>query len=327
MRRIERMVIIVWAIAGSAFAQEERNGIAPLPLLDRISPEGSVSSSASEMLSTKPITDRGEAEILAPLPTPTSVKEDTEAVEKSTEIQPLSQPVQPTPPPTAAPFGRINGAARAPGTGNAMAPGTPAAAGAAKLPAKIPFGRAMAEPSLPLGPHTAIAMPVANVDAVEVSAPVAATPAPLEADPVTEDEAAPTEFSSPIFDASDDVSLPRKALLRVMNKVTAQSALFKVKPGDTVLFGKLKISVQQCRISNPKSQKDSAALLDIHEHTLTTSLPKTLFRGWMYASSPSITGLEHPIYDVTMVGCEVAAPPPVAEKLEKDVPKSEKKRK
>ena len=204
-----------------------------------------------------------------------------------------------------------------------QAPKAPAAAPKPNMfqPAKVPFKRASesypgAGKEIPSGPHTAVAVPVGDVDAVEVSEPAPPTPPAAGADPVKEDETMPTELTSPIFEGAEDNGGPRKIIIRILNKVTAQAMLFKSRPNDVVKFGKLTVNTVMCRNSAKNSQSDSAALLDIREE-----LPgkeggvKQLFRGWMYASSPSITALEHPIYDVTMVACEIAA----------DLPKPEEK--
>lgn len=188
---------------------------------------------------------------------------------------------------------------------------------------KVPFGKATAPmQEIPSGPHTAIATPVENVDSIEVSEPAPPTPVAPEADPATQDPAEPTELTSPMFDQAGDSGAPRKILIRVLNKVTAQSTLFRASPGDTVKFGRLEINTIMCRVSAPNSQKDYAALLDIHENLPDNKEKKPLFRGWMYASSPSIEALEHPIYDVTMVSCDLAdAEPKKEEKPQKKAKK------
>jgi len=176
-----------------------------------------------------------------------------------------------------------------------------------KLPANIPFGRGSSPgPAIPSGPHTAIAVPVVDVDAAEAAAAAAPTPVDAGADPVSEDPAQPTELTSPIFTDVPDNGAPRKMTFRVLNKVTGQSALLEAKPGEHLTFGQIDIVAVMCRASAPTSQTDYAGLLDIREQLPGKTELKPLFRGWMYASSPSITALEHPIYDVTMVTCEIA---------------------
>jgi hypothetical protein len=207
----------------------------------------------------------------------------------------------------------------------------PVPATAAKpLPAIIPFGRAAPSgPVIPSTPHIAIAVPVVDVDAAEAAAAAPPTPIAPAADPVAEDPAQPTELTSPMFDATSDNGSPRKMIFRVLNKVTGQSALLEAKPGEHLTFGQIRILAIMCRASAPTSQADFAGLLEISEHLPGKADLKPFFRGWMYASSPSITALEHPVYDVTMVSCDIAGAKPEKEATsdDKSAKKSSKKAK
>lgn len=153
------------------------------------------------------------------------------------------------------------------------------------------------------------AVPVENIDGIEVTEPAAPAPAMLEADPVKEDPAAPTELTAPMFASNGDTKTPRQIVLRVLNKVTARAEELKAKPGETLKFGKLEIEAVQCYQSAPTSLPDSVALLSIREQLADQKRAKLLFHGWMYASTPSLTALEHPIYDVTMVECAMRTKP------------------
>lgn len=170
---------------------------------------------------------------------------------------------------------------------------------------KVPFGKAEpAAPIIPSGPHETVAVPVVDVDALD--APEAAPPAPVEAgaDPVQENPAEPTELTSPIFEAEVGPMGTRSVVIRALNKVTAQSETITLKSNQMVKFGQLQITAITCQTSAARSQTDYAALLDIVEKLPTGDGTKPVFRGWMYASSPSIAALEHPVYDVTMVECK-----------------------
>lgn len=175
----------------------------------------------------------------------------------------------------------------------------------------VPFQRAtpygtQAVPS-PLPMERSV--PVENIDGIEVSEPAAPTETQLEANPAQEDPAAPTELTAPMFAANGDKKTPRELVLRVLNKVTARSEELRARPGETITFGKLVIEAVQCYQSAPSSQSDSVALLSLSEKVADAERPRLLFHGWMYASSPSLTALEHPIYDVTMVDCAMKTEP------------------
>ncbi len=272
--------VMVTAVASAQ--SDDQGGIAPLPSdtsMTRITPDGP--SDADSIFTThKP----GTLPWKANAPTGPSA---------------APQPVQAIP--SASPFNTT------PAVGNSSG----------AMPDKVPFGHASLPPVIPAGPHATTSAPVADVDAVEVSEPAPATPVVPEADPAKEDPANPTELTSPIFDASSDNGGPRKIVLRVLNKVTGQSERLDAKPNDLLKFGRLDILPVTCRTSLPTSQRDDAALLDIVEHLPGTNTVKPVFHGWMYASSPSITSLEHPIYDVTMVACEIADHTPPAPKTAK----------
>lgn len=191
-------------------------------------------------------------------------------------------------------------------------------------PQKIPFGKATPTgPEIPSAPHRAVATPIENIDAVEASEPAPPTPVAPEADPASQSHEEPTELTSPIFDSVSDNGAPRRMMLRVLNKVTAQAATYRPAPGEKVRFGQLEITAATCQNSVPTSQPDHAGLLDVYELLPDGKEKKLLFRGWMYASSPSISGLEHPVYDVTMVDCEIAVP--AATKTSEKPEKSTKK--
>ncbi len=89
------------------------------------------------------------------------------------------------------------------------------------------------------------------------------------------------------------------ALLQVLDKVNAQNTVLTVKVGQQAQFGSLTIQVQACDIHPPDQVQDSAAYL-----TITDSHPDApSFQGWILANNPSISMLQHPIYDVRVVGC------------------------
>lgn len=177
----------------------------------------------------------------------------------------------------------------------------PSVPGAGDIPFQrsTPYGSQAVPAPLPMNQ----AVPTETIDGIEVTEPAAPAQAPVGADPVSEDPAAPTELTSPLFSTDIDDKTPRTMKLRVLNKVTARAQTLTAKPGETLSFGKLTIEARQCYRSVPSSLSDSVALLAIYEQTPERKEPKLLFQGWMYASSPSITALEHPIYDVTMVDC------------------------
>tara|TARA_Y100000589_G_scaffold318472_1_gene345980 strand:+ start:525 stop:908 length:384 start_codon:yes stop_codon:yes gene_type:complete len=92
-------------------------------------------------------------------------------------------------------------------------------------------------------------------------------------------------------------------VLQGMDKVTARVWSFEAPTGRTVRFGTLEIVVQKCERTPPEEPPESAAYLDIYEAKPNEARIE-LFHGWMFASSPGLSGLEHPVYDVWVLGCK-----------------------
>lgn len=92
-------------------------------------------------------------------------------------------------------------------------------------------------------------------------------------------------------------------VLQGLDKITARTSKFAFRVGETVDFGSLKITAHSCQVSDPMDPPESAALLEIHEQK-KNQLPKNIFQGWMFASSPALYSLEHPIYDIWVIDCK-----------------------
>jgi len=96
------------------------------------------------------------------------------------------------------------------------------------------------------------------------------------------------------------------ALLQGLDKVTARVQTIEAPVGVPVHFGSLEIIARACKKRRPEDQPESAAFLDIWE--LRPGAPAaTLFRGWMFASSPALSAMEHPVYDLWVLDCRPAA--------------------
>ena len=92
------------------------------------------------------------------------------------------------------------------------------------------------------------------------------------------------------------------AVLQGLDKVTARVSTIEVPLGDTAKFGALEIIVRACDKRPPEETPESAAFLDVWE--VRPGEPAvSIFRGWMFASSPALSALEHPVYDVWVIDC------------------------
>jgi hypothetical protein len=95
----------------------------------------------------------------------------------------------------------------------------------------------------------------------------------------------------------------RTALLQGLDKVTARISTIDAELGKPVRFGTLEITLRACRKHPPEEPPEAAAFLEIRD-ILPDEAPKPIFSGWMFASSPALSALQHPVYDVWVVDCK-----------------------
>ncbi len=96
------------------------------------------------------------------------------------------------------------------------------------------------------------------------------------------------------------------ALLQGLDKITARIANFAAPVGTPVRFHRLSITVRDCERNPPEDRPESAAFLQIHE-VGRGGEKKQLFSGWMFASSPALSALQNPVYDVELLACTAAS--------------------
>jgi len=103
-------------------------------------------------------------------------------------------------------------------------------------------------------------------------------------------------------------------ILRTLDKVTAITKDFDVKIGESLKFGTLTVDTKHCEIKPPEFIPETFAFLQIfeppqlrpkeREKLATEPEPIKLFSGWMLASKPAISALDHAVYDVWVIGCK-----------------------
>ena len=92
------------------------------------------------------------------------------------------------------------------------------------------------------------------------------------------------------------------AVLQGLDKVTARVSEVRAPVGRPVSFGTLEIVARTCDKRPPEETPESAAFLDIWERRPGEPAIDR-FRGWMFASSPALSAMEHPVYDIWVVDC------------------------
>ena len=107
---------------------------------------------------------------------------------------------------------------------------------------------------------------------------------------------------SPVLGGPTAAAPYEVAILQGMDKVTARVSTIEAPVGEVVKFGTLEIIARHCDKRPPEETPESASFLDIWE-VRQGEAAVSLFRGWMYASSPALSALEHPVYDVWVLDC------------------------
>jgi len=106
--------------------------------------------------------------------------------------------------------------------------------------------------------------------------------------------------------AAEDVHwLPpsKTAVLQALDKITGRVRTIEAPVQQVVRFGTLDVRVRVCRKRPPEEPPESAAFLEITD-IKPGETPKQLFSGWMFASSPAVSAIEDPVYDVWVVDCK-----------------------
>ncbi len=98
-----------------------------------------------------------------------------------------------------------------------------------------------------------------------------------------------------------------EAVLQGLDKITARVSEMTVRVGETAQFGRLLIEVKACRVRPPEEPPEAAAFLEITDLGRRESRSSQAFRGWMFASSPAVSAMEHPVYDIWLAGCRETA--------------------
>ena len=92
------------------------------------------------------------------------------------------------------------------------------------------------------------------------------------------------------------------AIFAALDKVTARISRLEIALGETVKFGALNVTPHAC-FTRPLTETPlTSTFVDVEERKLDGT-EKRLFAGWMFAQSPGLNAVEHPVYDVWLTGC------------------------
>jgi len=123
---------------------------------------------------------------------------------------------------------------------------------------------------------------------------------------------------SPSFEDIDEENIPQKkrdgiekeidsgdtdlkfVSLSVLNKVTARVDIVGVLIKENFIYEDMRLYPIHCNVSDPNQKPETSVYLKIYSNTES----KVLFSGWMLKTLPSISSLEHPLYDIWVNGCD-----------------------
>lgn len=143
-------------------------------------------------------------------------------------------------------------------------------------------------------------------------------------------------FGVELYDSrSDNPRIPVSVTLRALDKITATYRDLEVPIGETVAFGPLEFLPRTCSTTPPEEFPETTVFLEVFASSSDVAgersrratgaeprgergaivlpgqeapAPPALFRGWMFASTPSLNAMEHPVYDVWVIDCKMKDP-------------------
>jgi hypothetical protein len=95
--------------------------------------------------------------------------------------------------------------------------------------------------------------------------------------------------------------------LRALDKITGRASVLLAPLNVPVKFETLTIVARSCYSTPASETPETSAFLQIDDHR-PDQAERRVFSGWMYASSPGLNGMQHPLYDVWAISCKTNAP-------------------
>ena len=187
----------------------------------------------------------------------------------------------------------------------------------------------------PVAPPVSTPPPSSTPAPVQAIAPSAAPP---EEAPPVKVIAPPPVIAPPVIDEKEVTAAPPPkatvavkpteaaikrarydvAVIHALDKISAESIRFEAAVGRPVRYKNLVFTVKACeRSAGDEAVEDAMAYMTVESQPRSapgkpTPPPRQTFRGWMFASSPGLHPLQHPVYDAWLITCRAAAPVPVA---------------
>ena len=138
------------------------------------------------------------------------------------------------------------------------------------------------------------------------------TPQPANPPPPQPADTAPRPDDTIITEMPTQKIANGRAVFSGLDKITGRIIAFDASIGETVQFGALQVTARVCYTRPPTEPTNTDAFLEVDEVTLQGEV-KRIFTGWMFAASPGLHAVEHPIYDVWLTDCASPQQTPVAQ--------------
>tara|TARA_B100001093_G_scaffold465733_1_gene483603 strand:+ start:2026 stop:2535 length:510 start_codon:yes stop_codon:yes gene_type:complete len=89
-----------------------------------------------------------------------------------------------------------------------------------------------------------------------------------------------------------------------LDKITAKTELIKIKVGETKKFEMLEVKALKCALDKSSNKTDYVAYIQVRDTFDSQNEKIFIFNGWTFSANPSLTPVEHAIYDLWLVGCK-----------------------
>jgi hypothetical protein len=184
------------------------------------------------------------------------------------------------------------------------APSTsPARQGQPAVPAAAPPAGPQAPATPPPAPASEAPPPPSAAVPNTVSSPAELPPEPKKPAPVVTKAPTTPPGKRPRYSV---------AIVQAVDKITAESMRFEAPVGQPVRYKNLIFTVRSCEATaSDELERDAIAHIEVDFQPpapagRTPTAAKSVYRGWMFAASPSLSPLEHPVYDAWLIACKAA---------------------
>ena len=136
----------------------------------------------------------------------------------------------------------------------------------------------------------------------QASVPPRPLPAPANPPPPEPADTSPQSDDTVVTYTPTQKIENQRAIFSGLDKITGRIISFDAAIGETVQFGALQVTARACNTRPPTEPTNTDAFVEVDEVTLQGEI-KRIFTGWMFAASPGLHAVEHPIYDVWLTDC------------------------